>query len=154
MFVRDQRKSRPATNKFSLRTCRVLSILLSGRVIMRRDIAQRRVRREESLARSTAIDSEWCLPRDLLSRLVGNVETDDISHRIIFLSLSIARAAHQSSYSVPSHVPMCASVEKGKGTQHRPQRFHPDVFAVRSANGFRDTIEDSPAGVVVSLPVQ
>lgn len=25
-------------------------------------------------------------------------------------------------------------------------RFHPDVFAVRSANGFRDTIEDSPAG--------
>lgn len=79
---------------------------------MRRDRATacvaRRGEEKRSRDRQRSIASVLTSSRNLLSR---NVETDDISRRIIFLSLSIARGPHQSSYSVPSNVPMCALVE-------------------------------------------
>lgn len=105
------------SERFSLRTCRVISILSASLQGM---IAQRHVREENrSRDRRRPIASVLTNARDLLSR---TVRTGDILRRTIFLSLSIARTA--SIFSI-----LCPDVPVGR---ENAVRFHPAVFAVCS----------------------
>jgi len=146
MFVQDQRKSkRPAADKRFECVAFVRYFPRHYETWSRNGVREERRGANRSRDRQRSIASVLTSACDLLSR---TAETDDISRRIIFLSLSIARTASIFLFRLVQ----CPDVRAGRGNT---MRFHPDVFAVRSANGFRDTIEDSAAGVVVSLlPVQ